>query len=104
MFFGPLMTWLEVDTTWGRKLLCLALFFLPPLAERKPSKYCTLLLLTAGIKPGPPGQQANMLSITPLPLGKSKVLPLMLFPTPSSMTMTPFKLQVEKIVHWERLG
>ena len=28
-----------------------------------------LLLLTAGIRPGPPAQQASALSITPLPLG-----------------------------------
>ena len=45
-------------------------FKLPPYTEReKPSEYCTLLLWTAGIKPGPPAQQASALSITPLPLG-----------------------------------
>ena len=42
----------------------------------KPSEYCkqTLLLPTAGIEPGPPAQQASVLSITPLPLGKKVLL------------------------------
>ena len=46
-------------------------FFLPPYAEREnPSEYCTFLLPTAGIKPGPPAQQASALSITPSPLDR----------------------------------
>ena len=49
----------------------LAPFILPPYAE-KSSEYCDfLLLLTAGIEPGPPAEQATALSISPLPLGSN---------------------------------
>ena len=40
--------------------------------EKNTSECCTLLLTTAGIKPGPPMQQASALSITPLPLGPTQ--------------------------------
>ena len=49
-----------------------SIFILPPYAERekKPSEYGNFLHVpTGGIEPGPPAQQANGLSITPLPLG-----------------------------------
>ena len=49
------------------------LFFWPTTLYRdgeKPSECCTLLLPTAGIKLRPPAQQASVLSITPLPLGR----------------------------------
>ena len=36
----------------------------------KTSECCTFALLMAGIKPGPPVQQASAQSITPLPLSK----------------------------------
>ena len=50
-------------------------FKLPPYAERekKPSENNNFLPLpTAGIKPGPPVQQASALSITSLPLGHTE--------------------------------
>ena len=49
--------------------LCLAQFQFPTaysLDGEKTSEYCILLLLTAGIKPGLPAEQASTPSITPL--------------------------------------
>ena len=41
----------------------------------KPSEYGDFLrMLMTGIEPGPPAQQADALSITPLPLGNMSVL------------------------------
>ena len=64
---------------------------LKPYAEREKKllqiKYHTfnLLLTTAGIKPGPPAQQASLLSITPLPLCcLALVKKLFLFPIATS--------------------
>ena len=50
-------------------------FNLQPDPEKKTSEYCNYLLLpTAGIKPGPPAQQASELFFTPILLGCSKVI------------------------------
>ena len=49
-----------------RQITCLVQFLSPTTLYRegeKPSEYCTLLLPMAGIKPGPPVQQASALSI-----------------------------------------
>ena len=59
----------------SRNLLCLAPFFnLPPYAEREKKQlnitiFC--LCQRRESNPGPPVQQANALSITPLPPGRS---------------------------------
>ena len=42
-----------------------SIFNLPPYDERKNHLNSFLLLPTEGIEPGPPAQQASMLSITP---------------------------------------
>ena len=50
----------------------------------------TLLLPMTGIEPGPPGQQASVLFITPLPLGTVVALVNMVVPNLQSVRLTLF--------------
>ena len=70
------MAWLVIFFYNNMEMLIILTFTapfldLPPYTKREKrlSEYCTLLLLMAGIEPGPPSQQASVLSNTPLPLG-----------------------------------